>query len=283
MEDDTFELIMDSGCLKSIGPCVTDFIPGSLVDLEMPLTMDGIAGQLIAHQKGRLRYEVLNDTVGITVLECNGYHLPELKIRLFSPQVLLVENQAGQFILEWDNAYFIHPNGDRITIGYHRQRSLPVVHGFHNVLGTAQSLALEGLTKPSTTNLTALQQHLFKWHTKWGHLGWQHTQWLGRCGLIGLLGLKMGFTTVLPPKCIACQLGKQARTPKKGSTLTEAPDGVLKMNKLEPGDLIFLDQYESPLLGRQFWLAGIISLLRSFAVEPSSAMPLAPSSLSSTR
>jgi hypothetical protein len=24
-----------------------------------------------------------------------------------------------------------------------------------------------------------LQQHLFGWHSKWGHLGWQHTQWLG--------------------------------------------------------------------------------------------------------
>jgi hypothetical protein len=27
---------------------------------------------------------------------------------------------------------------------------------------------------------------------------------------------------------------------------------ILKMNQLEPGDLLFSDQHESPLLGRQF-------------------------------
>jgi hypothetical protein len=111
-KDDTFELIMDSGCSKSVSPCISDFVPGSLVDLSTPLAMDGIAGQLIAHQKGRLQYEVLNDAGGITVLECDGYHLPELKIRLFSPQVLLGEHQGGQYILEWDKSYLLHPNGD---------------------------------------------------------------------------------------------------------------------------------------------------------------------------
>jgi hypothetical protein len=66
----------------------------------------------------------------------------------------------------------------------------------------------------------------------------------------------MGSTTVLPPKCAACQLGKQEHTPKEGSTLVNHPGGVLKMNKLEPGDLMFSDQYESPLLGRQFSARG---------------------------
>jgi hypothetical protein len=67
----------------------------------------------------------------------------------------------------------------------------------------------------------------------------------------------MGSTTVLPPKCAACQLGKQERTTKKGSTLVkDSSEGILKMNKLDPGDLVFSDQYESPLLGRQFSARG---------------------------
>ena len=66
----------------------------------------------------------------------------------------------------------------------------------------------------------------------------------------------MGSTTVHPPKCAAFQLGKQERTPKDGSTLVKGPDGALKMNQLEPGDLVFSDQYESPLLGRQFSARG---------------------------
>jgi hypothetical protein len=66
----------------------------------------------------------------------------------------------------------------------------------------------------------------------------------------------MGSTTVQAPKCAASQLGKQERTPMDGSTLVKGPGGVLKMNRLEPGDLVFSDQYESPLLGRQFSARG---------------------------
>jgi hypothetical protein len=152
--DDNFELIMDSGCSKSVTPCAADFVAGSLVDLSTPLAMDGIAGQLVAHQKGRLRYEILNDAGSITVLECDGYYLPALKIRLFSPQILLQEHQGGQYILEWNRSFLALKNGERITIGYHQQTSLPVIRGFHNVLATAQSLALEGISEPSTSNLT---------------------------------------------------------------------------------------------------------------------------------
>jgi hypothetical protein len=69
------------------------------------------------------------------------------------------------------------------------------------------------------------------------------------------MGIKMGSTTILPPKCADCQLGKQQQKSKKqgGDTLVKNPGGVLKMdNKLEPGDLVFSDQYELPLLGSQF-------------------------------
>jgi hypothetical protein len=62
----------------------------------------------------------------------------------------------------------------------------------------------------------------------------------------------MGSTTVHPPKCAARQLGKQERTPKEGSTILKRPNGVLKMNQLAPNDLVFSDQYKSPLIGRQF-------------------------------
>jgi hypothetical protein len=89
------------------------------------------------------------------------------------------------------------------------------------------------------------------------HLGWQHThQLLGHCGLLGKLGNQMDSTSVHPPKCTACQLGKQERTPKDGSTCVKGPDGVLKMNQLAPGNLVFSDQYNSPLLGRQFLAQG---------------------------
>jgi hypothetical protein len=101
--DNKFELIMDSGCSKSVSPCATNFVPGYLVDLTTPLTMDGITGHLVAHQKGWLQYKVLNDAGGITVLKCDGCHLLDLKIRMFSPQIMLVKQQGGQYVLKWNN------------------------------------------------------------------------------------------------------------------------------------------------------------------------------------
>jgi hypothetical protein len=62
----------------------------------------------------------------------------------------------------------------------------------------------------------------------------------------------MGKTTVLPPKCASCQFGKQQRNPKDGSTSHKHSEGVLKQDKLEPGDLVFTDQFESRLPGRVF-------------------------------
>ena len=93
---------------------------------------------------------------------------------------------------------------------------------------TAKSLALEGLADSGNNNLTSLQNLLLLWHTKWGHLAFQRTQWLGRCGIVGPLGVKMGSTKVIPPKFVSYQLGKQERTPTKGSKTIQPPGGILQ-------------------------------------------------------
>ena len=104
-------------------------------------------------------------------------------------------------------------SGDLITIRYHHLTSLPVICGFHNVLSTSSYLALEGIYEPSMLNLTSLQEHLFHWDTNLVHIGWQHTQWIGWCGLLGTLGIKMGSTTVYHPKCAACRIGSRNLLP----------------------------------------------------------------------
>ena len=53
-KDDHFELFFDSGCSKTVSPCKSDFIAGSLMDLVTPLAMEEIAGQFIAQQKGTI-------------------------------------------------------------------------------------------------------------------------------------------------------------------------------------------------------------------------------------
>ena len=99
-----------------------------------------------------------------------------------------------------------------------------------------------------------MQKQLLKSHEKLNHLGFQQLKWIGRKGWLSPLGNKIGHSSIDPPKCAACQFGKQARTPREGITIKrdKEKEGILKKNKLNPGDLIFTDQYESSLGGRIF-------------------------------
>ena len=80
LQDDHLKLIIDSGCSNIVSPSLSDFIPGSLKNLPIPLAMEGISGQLLAKQKLTIRYKVINDQGGIYVLQCEVYYLPDLKI-----------------------------------------------------------------------------------------------------------------------------------------------------------------------------------------------------------
>ena len=130
---------------------------------------------------------------------------------------------------------------------------------FDNVGETAQSLAAMGcVSSEQNQNLTHLQRALLQWHHKLGHIGFETVQWIGRQGWLGQLGEKAGGTNVKWPKCAACQFGKQERNSKGGSKEVRFKDeeGALKRGKVEPGDLVFTDQFESRFPGRVFGQRG---------------------------
>ena len=104
-----FELIVDTGCYKVVTPHLTYFVYGSLTKLDEPMSMDGIAGLMFATQKVRVRYEVINDSGGLSILECEGYLLPDIKVCLFRPQVFIQEPQErdGTYTLTWDGSVLI--------------------------------------------------------------------------------------------------------------------------------------------------------------------------------
>ena len=89
--------------------------------------LEDIARQFLAKQKETIQYEVINNQGGISVLQCEGYYLSDLNIRLFSPQTFLQEHKTGRYSLKWDKSIFELPNGDTVTIGYQRQTSLPIL------------------------------------------------------------------------------------------------------------------------------------------------------------
>jgi hypothetical protein len=88
---------------------------------------------------------------------------------------------------------------------------------------------------------------MLQWNFKLGHVGFSTIKWLGRQGISGNLGKKMGQDQVNIPMCAACQIGNQEHNPKAGSMQVKdkSVEGALKRNKLEPGELLFSDKYAS--------------------------------------
>ena len=76
-EGQVLPIICDTGCSKTCVGFKNDFKPGSLVPLEYPLPMDGVAGTLFATHKGILQYELLNDEEGLTTLETQSLYVPK--------------------------------------------------------------------------------------------------------------------------------------------------------------------------------------------------------------
>ena len=136
---------------------------------------------------------------------------------------------------------------------------LPIMHTFDNVICSAKSLALTGLINDENNqNLSYMRKWLLRAHQIIGHLSFQHLQWIGRQGWLGAIGLKIGKATVIPPKCVTCHFSKQERLPRPGKTIKvdKESEGILSADTLNPGDLVFSDQYESSLEVRVFTYRG---------------------------
>jgi hypothetical protein len=114
-------------------------------------------------------------------------------------------------------------------------------------------LPLQGVTDQINSKLTSLKKRLFELHLRWGHPGLaaramassMQYSWTPRWG---------------PQPCYLPNVLHSTRQTRMCSNRRvedpQAPGGVLKMGKLEPGNLVFSDQYESPLLGRQYSARG---------------------------
>ena len=89
--DAYFEMIFYTMRYNIFTPHLTYFVSRSIPKLDKPMAMYWISGLLFATQKGRVQYKVINDAGGLSTLECEGYFLPDFKVRLFIPQVFIQE------------------------------------------------------------------------------------------------------------------------------------------------------------------------------------------------
>jgi hypothetical protein len=263
-----FDLIIDTGCTKTATGFTEDFLPGSLKDLARPIRMDGIAGGLDIKQEGKVKYEIVDDRGSVQELIVNAFYIPGLGCRLFSPQDYfrqlkkdgLDPDGKSQMIVKHDKSKIELVNGSAISLYYDTVTHLPRIKAYKSALNSATALAMSGcVTEELNQNLSPQQKILLKWHFRLGHLGFATVQWLGRNGMLGAFGEKMGAARLIAPKCAACQFGKQGRTPTPTKHGTQDDSGSLTKNKLEPGELVFADQYESRQPGRAFTTKGLSS------------------------
>ena len=267
---DVCTVIADTGASSSVTGYKDDFVPGSLKRLTSPILYDGIAGSQLATHIGLARYETFDDNGNLAVLEHETQYVAGMNCRLLSPQSYFTwirhngggenknsginYNRSSKCRLETyhDHSTLHLPGGKAITFPHCKVTRLPLIHCFKDAIKTSQSLALSCVSEELNQNLTHLQKCLLQWHFRLGHMGFQWLQWLGRKGVLGPMGERMGKRNVEAPKCAACQFGKQQRNPKPGGKMIRDEQGILKKDKLKPGELIFSDQYESRLPGRVF-------------------------------
>lgn len=260
-----FDLCFDSGCTSHATGFIEDFIKGSIIPLEVPITMEGIAGSIYCTKKGTVHYEFMSDNGTKEIIEDESYYMPEMGCRLFSPQAYLqslgMQSDTPDncnMIVYHDRAILSLKSGNKVTIPLHPRSQLPVLAVTIDLDSDVKKVkAYKGsVTDEVNQNLSVLQKHLLKWHNKLGHLYMQHVQWLGRKGLLDTHGSKWGSTKVIIPKCSACLLGKARRNPTTNKRHHKSNGGNLKTNMLEPGDLIFSDKYECRLEGKVFTYRG---------------------------
>ena len=261
-QGDSKHLIFDSGA-SVIATCdKSDLNPNTVKALDTPMPMDGIGGSLQATHSGQVHYELLADDGSIAVLEAEGFYVPDLPVNLFSPQSYF-EQKEKQGISNHE----MYLNGQRtklilgsqkVTFAHDPATRLPRVRCFKDAMHTAEAMAMTCVTDEYNQNLSHLQKLLLQWHWRLGHVGFQRLQWIGRQGILGIIGEKFGQSKVVPPKCAACAFGKQERNPKQGMTRKVDVDrqGILKAESLKPGEMVFSDQYQSSLPGRVFGRRG---------------------------
>ena len=262
-QGDSQFLIIDSGASDTASGDKNDAVPGTIEALPTPRKMDGIGGTLEATHKCTFRYEVLADDSSIQVIETQGYYVPGLSLKLLSPQDYSLQMYAKgldgyKFSIDWRGSSLELGPTATVTLPHDQATKLPKLRCYHNAMETAESLLTTCVTDEYNQNLTQLQKALLQWHWKLGHVGFQRLQWIGRQGWLGKIGERFGVSSTQPPKCAACQFGKQERNPKAGSTIKpdQTREGVLKAEQLKPGELIFSDQYVSSLPGRVFGRRG---------------------------
>ena len=262
----TKPVLQDTGASACTSPDLDDFEEGTLEDLTQPVTMDGIGGGVQIKQAGILRYHTIDDRGAPAILRCPGFYLPEVPLRLFSPQTFFAfQGKGGELAIRHDSATLRLSTGQEITMTIDPHSRLFYLHCLDNVQQQADELAFT-LTDEKNSNLSRGQKQLLKYHHKLIHCAFKTIRHIGKLGWLGTRGLALGNPKDDPPMCGTCNFGKQKRTPTCTTRTIPLPtqESAISRNKLEPGDLFSMDHMVIRAPGRTWTSRGHDSEDRMF-------------------
>lgn len=231
-----FQVIVDTGCTNTATPCKEDF--EICTALDKPVKLHGIAGNQDVTHGGIVKHECINSKGEIVVIKTFAFHNPHQNVRLFAPTACfrLRADKKGLFTLSHSKTELVLPEG-HLPIQIEPCSFMPLLTCFHDADKAAMNLANPAALIDSDTNsnLTGTQKQLLQFHFRLGHLGFKQLQWLLCQGIHGAVGIQCGSTTVEAPKCQACLIGGQQRTPIADNHHSQTKKDKLKREQLSPG------------------------------------------------
>ena len=261
----TFPIIWDSGASISISPCRDDFV-GPILPPGPFTKIQGIARGLQVQGRGHIMWAMRDETGQLRLIKVPALYIPNCRARLLSTSSLLQTYPDETVTIDGKKAKLSGKASDPTrgsVIAYinptsNIPESIAYCYGkIGNVTDAMSGIITE--VHSSNMNLNAAEKELLRWHQRLGHLSFKRIQFLMRSGVLSNSQASKTLHAAackiaMPPKCAACQFGKQTCRTAPGQVVQGVRDrmNILKADHLLPGQRTSVDHFVCSTKGRLF-------------------------------
>jgi hypothetical protein len=261
-------VIWDSGASISVTNSLDDFVGSFTKAPSSAIELQGIAAGLTVEGWGDIEWAFPDTSGALRLLKVPAYYVPTSRARLLSTTSLLqtyppetIFMEASQLTLSGSASATRLPIVAPVDV----TNNLPTTfaHPYPAAARDFSALAALSVVDVDNTNLSEPAKELLRWHFRLGHLAFRKIQFLLRTGVLAHSQATRRLHTAAskittPPRCAACQFGKQTSraTPGKTATVVRDRQGILKKDHLLPGQQISVDHFVCRNKGRLFTSRG---------------------------
>ncbi len=261
----TFGVMWDSGASMSITHDIRDFV-GKITPAPWIKKLSGLAKGMVIKGVGTVAWTFIDVHGRLRTIYTTAYYVPKSPVRLLSTGNLLRDLPGETISLDSQSCTLSGIKGDP------ERTPVQAYMCSVNNIPTSTCYRMEGIEEAGValntlTSVVSMENHnldekekeLLRWHYRLGHIGFKKVQFLMRTGILSFASSKRSLHQAAakiksPPKCAACQFGKQtANSVKKHGNQTiikdAAPPPVTKQDALLPGQRVFIDHFVSSTKG----------------------------------